>query len=110
VKVFIQGLYGPNSGQTPGIFAAAVATVLVSPAQERIQRWSEQRFQRNLVKLREDLPTACASFAKARRWTSCSTKPCGASKQAFERRVSQCCSTEKRRRRAELRRTRLPIG
>ena len=56
VKVFIQGLYGPNSGQTPGIFAAAVATVLVSPAQERIQRWSEKRFQRNLVKLREDLP------------------------------------------------------
>ena len=56
VKVFIQGLYGPSSGQTPGIFAAAVATVVVSPAQERIQRWSEQRFQRNLVKLREDLP------------------------------------------------------
>lgn len=56
VKVFIQGLYGPDAGQTPGIFAAAVATVLVSPAQERIQRWSEQRFQRNLVKLREDLP------------------------------------------------------
>ncbi len=56
VKVFIQGLYGPDSGQTPGIFAAAVATVLVSPAQERIQRWSEQRFQRNLVKLRDDLP------------------------------------------------------
>ena len=56
VKVFIQGLYGPSSDQTPGIFAAAVATVLVSPAQERIQRWSEQRFQRNLVKLREDLP------------------------------------------------------
>ena len=56
VKVFIQGLYGPDSGQTPGIFAAAVATVLVSPAQGRIQRWSEQRFQRNLVKLRDDLP------------------------------------------------------
>ena len=56
VKVFIQGLYGPDAGQTPGIFAAAVATVLVSPAQERIQRWSEQRFQRNLVRLREELP------------------------------------------------------
>lgn len=56
VKVFIQGLYGPDSGTTPGIFAAAVATVLVNPAQERIQRWSEQRFQRNLVRLREDLP------------------------------------------------------
>ena len=57
VKVFIQGLYGPDAGQSPGIFAAAVATVLVSPAQERIQRWSEQRFQRNLVKLREELPS-----------------------------------------------------
>jgi hypothetical protein len=56
VKVFIQGLYGPDAGQTPGIFAAAVATVLVNPAQERIQRWSEQRFQRNLVRLREELP------------------------------------------------------
>lgn len=56
VKVFVQSLYGPDAGQTPGIFAAAVATVLVTPAQERIQRWSEQRFQRNLVKLREDLP------------------------------------------------------
>jgi hypothetical protein len=56
VKVFIQGLYGPDAGQTPGIFAAAIATVLVNPAQERIQRWSEQRFQRNLVRLREDLP------------------------------------------------------
>jgi hypothetical protein len=56
VKVFILGLYGPGAGQTPGIFAAAIATVLVSPAQERIQRWSEQRFQRNLVKLREELP------------------------------------------------------
>jgi hypothetical protein len=56
VKVFILGLYGPNAGQTPGIFAAAVATVLVNPAQERIQRWSEQRFQRNLVRLRDELP------------------------------------------------------
>jgi hypothetical protein len=56
VKVFILGMYGPDSGQTPGIFAAAIATVLVNPAQERIQRWSEQRFQRNLVKLRDDLP------------------------------------------------------
>lgn len=56
VKVFIQGLYGPDAGQSPGIFAAAIATVLVNPAQERIQRWSEQRFQRNLVRLRDDLP------------------------------------------------------
>jgi len=65
VKVFIQGLYGPNAGQSPGIFAAAVATVLVTPAQERIQRWSEQRFQRNLVKLRDDLPSSLREFRES---------------------------------------------
>ena len=56
VKVFVQNLYGPTAGSTPGIFAAAVATVLVNPAQERISAWSERRFQRNLVVLRDDLP------------------------------------------------------
>ena len=33
-----------------------MATVLINPVQERIQRWSEKWFQRNLVKLRTDLP------------------------------------------------------
>jgi hypothetical protein len=56
VKVFVQGFYGPTAGSTPGIFAAAVATVLVNPAQERISAWSERRFQKNLVVLRDDLP------------------------------------------------------
>lgn len=56
VKVFIQGMYGPDAGQTPGVFAAAVATVVVTPLYERIQRWSEKRFQRNLFLLRDDLP------------------------------------------------------
>ena len=56
VKLFVQGLYGPGAGQTPGVFAAAVATVVVTPLYERIQRWSEKRFQRNLFLLRDDLP------------------------------------------------------
>jgi hypothetical protein len=38
------------------IFAAALSTVLVNPIQERVQRWSEKRFQRNLFLLRDDLP------------------------------------------------------
>jgi hypothetical protein len=67
VKVFILSMYGPDSGQTPGIFAAAVATVLVNPAQERIQRWSEQRFQRNLVKLRDDLPDCLRELRESAR-------------------------------------------
>jgi hypothetical protein len=56
VKVFIQGLYGPEAGDSPGIFAAAVATVAVTPLYERIQKWSEKKFQRNLYLLRDDLP------------------------------------------------------
>ena len=31
-------------------------TMLVNPIQERIQRWSERRFQHNLFILRDDLP------------------------------------------------------
>ena len=38
------------------IFAAALSTVLVNPIQERVQRWSEKRFQKNLFLLRDDLP------------------------------------------------------
>jgi len=56
VKVFIQGLYGDSASQTPGIFAAAVATVAVTPLYDKIQKWSEKRFQRNLYLLRDDLP------------------------------------------------------
>ena len=56
VKVFIQGLYGDSASQTPGIFAAAVATVAVTPLYDKIQKWSEKKFQRNLYLLRDDLP------------------------------------------------------
>lgn len=56
VKVFVQGLYGPEAGNSPGIFAAAVATVAVTPLYEKIQNWSAKKFQRNLYLLREDLP------------------------------------------------------
>jgi hypothetical protein len=56
VKVFVQGLYGPDSGNSPAIFAAAVATVAVTPLYEKIQHWSEKKFQRNLYLLRDDLP------------------------------------------------------
>ena len=38
------------------IFAAAIATVLVNPAQQRIQSWSENGSSADLVKLRNELP------------------------------------------------------
>ena len=56
LKQIILNYYGNSGSTAPVVFAAAVATVVISPLQERIQKWSEKRFQRNLVKLREDLP------------------------------------------------------
>jgi hypothetical protein len=56
LKQIILNYSGNNGSMTPVVFAAAIATVLVNPIQERIQRWSEKRFQRNLVMLRDELP------------------------------------------------------
>jgi hypothetical protein len=56
LKQVILNYTGQSSGTGPVVFAAAVATVLVNPAQTRIQKWSENWFQKDLVKLRTDLP------------------------------------------------------
>src|SRR5947209_11458725 len=56
LKQIILYLYGNADSEGPIIFAAALSTVLVNPIQERVQRWSERRFQKNLFLLRDDLP------------------------------------------------------
>jgi hypothetical protein len=56
LKQIILNYYGNSGSTAPVVFAAAVATVVINPIQERIQRWSEKRFQRNLVILRDELP------------------------------------------------------
>ena len=56
LKQIIINYSGQSAGTGPLIFAAALTTVLINPLQERISRWSENWFQRNLVKLRDDLP------------------------------------------------------
>ena len=56
LKQLVYNYYGNSSSEGPVIFAAALSTILVNPIQERITRWSENRFQRNLVILRDDLP------------------------------------------------------
>ena len=55
-KQIIYNYYGNTNSEGPVIFAAALSTVLVNPIQERVQRWSERRFQKNLFLLRDDLP------------------------------------------------------
>lgn len=56
LKQIIYNYYGTNNSEGPVIIAAAISTVLVNPIQQRIQQWSEKRFQKNLFLLREDLP------------------------------------------------------
>ncbi|HKU93304.1 MAG TPA: hypothetical protein VJP82_08150 [Sphingomicrobium sp.] len=56
LKQVIYNYYGNTNSEGPVVIAAAIATILVNPIQERIQRWSEHRFQRDLVMLRDELP------------------------------------------------------
>jgi hypothetical protein len=56
VKQVIYNYSGNTNNQGPIIFAAALATIMVNPIQDRVQRWSEKKFQKNLFLLRNDLP------------------------------------------------------
>jgi hypothetical protein len=56
LKQVVYNVSGNTNSEGPIIFAAALATIMVNPIQERVQRWSERRFQKNLFLLRNDLP------------------------------------------------------
>jgi hypothetical protein len=56
LKQIVYNYSGNTNSEGPIIFAAALATIMVNPIQERVQKWSEKRFQKNLYLLREDLP------------------------------------------------------
>ena len=56
VKQIVYNYSGNTNNEGPIIFAAALATIMVNPIQDRVQRWSEKKFQRNLFLLRADLP------------------------------------------------------
>jgi hypothetical protein len=56
VKQIVYNYSGNSNNEGPIIFAAALATIMVNPIQDRVQRWSEKRFQKNLFLLRNDLP------------------------------------------------------
>jgi uncharacterized membrane protein YuzA (DUF378 family) len=56
LKQIVYNYSGNSNNEGPIIFAAALATIMVNPIQERVQSWSEKRFQKNLFLLRNDLP------------------------------------------------------
>lgn len=56
LELGFEAYLGGDAGATPGILAAVLATLIVTPAQSRIQSWASGRFQKELVHLRRDLP------------------------------------------------------
>jgi hypothetical protein len=56
IELGIERLSGTSAGAVPGIAAAVLATILVTPAQSRIMGWADERFRKALSHLRRDLP------------------------------------------------------
>ena len=67
IEAFGQQYLGAGVGQVSSAIAAAVAAVLLTPLNERIGNWAEQRFQRHLVELKEHLPQLLAELPA--RWS-----------------------------------------
>lgn len=51
----MQNIY-PNAEREAAMAGAIVATVFIHPLHQRIERWTERRFQKSLFELRENLP------------------------------------------------------
>jgi hypothetical protein len=56
IKWLIESGLGQDAGLIPGVVAAALTTVLVTPAHDRLRAWSAARFQHALQHMRRDLP------------------------------------------------------
>lgn len=53
---FFQTNLGRDAGVLPSAIAAGAAVLAFTPLNNRLQAWAERRFQRNLVRLRRELP------------------------------------------------------
>ena len=58
----LQAGLGREAGALPNVMAAALAVLAFTPLNNRLQLWAEWRFQRDLVRLRRDLPECVADM------------------------------------------------
>ena len=56
IELLGEEYFGQSSRALAGGLAAGVAAMLIAPLHERMHRWAEHRFQRDLVHLRKGLP------------------------------------------------------
>ena len=62
VEALIQASFGRDAGAEAAAVAAALTAVMVSPAQRRVHRWAEARFQKALTRLQHGLPGLLADM------------------------------------------------
>jgi hypothetical protein len=63
IQTLGQRYFGPQIGDLSGGIAAAIAAILRTPLNNRISNWAEQRFQRDLAALKEQLPELLAELS-----------------------------------------------
>ena len=54
--------FGGDAGALPSAVAAGLAVMAITPLNNRIQKWAEERLQKELVRLRRDLPECVADM------------------------------------------------
>lgn len=60
IQSLAQQWFGASAGVAGGAFAAALAALLLVPLHQRLSRWAEKRFQRDLARLHAELPLLLA--------------------------------------------------
>ncbi len=56
IEIMGEQYFGASIGSASGAIAAGFAAVMIAPLHSRMSDWAERRFQRNLIRLRRDLP------------------------------------------------------
>ncbi|HEX2803100.1 MAG TPA: hypothetical protein VHN55_03860, partial [Sphingomicrobium sp.] len=56
IEIMGEQYFGSAIGSASGVIAAGFAAVMIAPLHARMSNWAERRFQRNLIRLRRDLP------------------------------------------------------
>jgi hypothetical protein len=63
IQMLGQRYFGAGVGDLSGAIAAAIAAILLTPLHNGITNWAEQRFQRDLAVLKQQLPELLAELA-----------------------------------------------
>ncbi|MEA1015275.1 hypothetical protein [Sphingosinicella sp. LY1275] len=58
IEVFFETSFARDAGALPGAVGAGLVLTMIAPMHRRIHGWAERRFQKDILRLRRDLPPA----------------------------------------------------